>query len=468
MTHSSPNNPRRLFAGLILCRLLLAGLLLLGSCTKRDDTFGNDMVPPAQQMNSTIDSTVVVRTYIAACDSLETSVSDYYEPLIGSYIDPLTGRIDMQAFVNFSPYGFRHSHYFGENPVIDSMRYAISFTGAVGDITRSVTVDVYEVQGYRFSQDSAYFSNFDMTPYIDPSKPLFSFERKGPGTVYGRLPDEFARRLLDNTQSQENIYYNDTAFHRKFPGLYFKLRDETPAGQEGVMLKMDMSQSTMFLFYHNTGPDGADTLDQQMLFYGDYTYDYICFTTIQHDYTFADPGRGGVRQETIGDMNQATEYVYVQGLAGLMGKLEIDKSCLQRLQERAEALGYSHIALHRAELKVRLVDAGYEQYARSFTSLGIYHDMIGYEFLDEYNPILDAITTNNYSQTLGGELNRSLGIYTFDITSYVQQLLTGREERYATELLPAYLLRNDTGRSWIYGSDSPYPPQLVLTYTMIK
>ena len=130
--------------------------------------------------------------------------------------------------------------------------------------------------------------------------------------------------------------------------------------------------------------------------------------------------------------------------------------------------GYSHIALHRAELKVRMVDSGYEQYNKSFTGLGLYHNMIGYEFLDEYNPILDAITTNNYTATLGGSLNRSLGIYTFDITSYVQQLLTGKEERYTTELLPAYLQRNDTGRSWIYGSNSPYPPLLVLTYTLIK
>lgn len=460
MTHCWKNSLLSLFLIGVLSTALL-------SCTKRDDTFGNDLVPPGQLMGSSIDSTVVVRTYISTCDSLETSVSGYYEPLIGSYIDPLTGRIDIQTFVNYSPFGFLHSHYFGENPVIDSMRYAIAFTGAVGDTAKSVTVDVYEVKDYHFNQDSAYFSNFDMSPYIGDT-PLFSFERKGAGTVYGRLPDEFAKRLLDNTQSQENIYYNDTIFHKKFPGLYFKLRDQAAAGEEGVMLKMDMSQSTMYLFYHNTGPNGPDTLDQQILFYNDYTYDYICFTTIQHDYTLADPSRGGISISAIGDTTQASEYMYIQGLAGLMGQLRIEKSHLERLQQKVKEQGYSHIALHRAELKVRMVDSGYEQYNKSFTGLGIYHSMIGYEFLDEYNPILDAITTNNYSQTLGGSLNRSLGIYTFDITSYVQKLLTGKEERYTTELLPAYLLRNDTGRSWIYGSDSPYPPQLVLTYTMIK
>ncbi len=465
MTHCAKNNTHHFTRLPLLLSTLL--LLSLPSCTQRDDAFGNDLVPPGQHMRSTIDSTVLVHTYISTCDSLETSVSGYYEPLVGSYIDPLTGRIDIQAFVNYSPYGFRHSHYFGENPVIDSMRYAITFTGAIGDTAKSVTVDVYEVKDYHFHQDSAYFSNFDMSPYIGAT-PLFSFEQKGPGTSYGRLPDEFAKRLLDNTQSKENIYYNDTLFHKKFPGLYFKLRNQATAGEEGTLLKMDMAQSTMYLFYHNTGPNGLDTLDQQILFYSDRTYDYICFTTIQHDYTLSDPSKGGVPATAIGDTTHASEYMYVQGLAGLMGQLRIEKSQLEHLQQQAVEQGYSHIALHRAELKVRMVDSGYEQYNKSFTGLGLYHNMIGYEFLDEYNPILDAITTNNYTATLGGSLNRSLGIYTFDITSYVQQLLTGKEERYTTELLPAYLQRNDTGRSWIYGSNSPYPPLLVLTYTLIK
>lgn len=441
-------------------------LLLAVSCTSRDDGFGNDMIPPSQQMSSSTDSTVSVYTYVTRMDSLETSVAGYYNPLMGSYIDPLTGRTDVQIFTNFSPDGFKHSHYFGENPVIDSMRYAIAFGGTVGDTATEVTIDVFEVQGYQFIRDSAYFSNFDMSPYIG-NTPLFSFKQKGTGLATGKLPQEFAERMLDNTQSKDNIYYNDTAFHKKFPGLYFKFREPVTSG-EGLALQLDLSQSAMFLFYHNTGPDGPDTLQQKMWFFGDLTYDHIGFSTIQHDYSYADPAKGGVTAAEIGDTIHPSRYMYVQGLAGLMGALRVDEDHIARLKQRAVDLGYSHVALHRAELKVTMVDSGVEQYDKSFTSLGIYYNMLKYEFLTEYNPVLEGITGSGYESTLGGALNRSRGVYTFDITSYVQKLITGKETRYTTQLLPAYTLRNDFSRTWIYGSASPYPPLLVLTYTMIK
>ncbi len=446
--------------------LFLSGSLLT-ACTDKNEMFGNDMIPPSQQMGSAIDSTVSVQTYVATCDSLDTNISGFYQPFMGSYIDPIVGRTDIAVFTNYSPNGFEHSHYFGENPVIDSMRYAIAFSGAMGDTAQTVTVDVYEVkEGIQFYQDSAYFSNFDMTPYIS-AQPLFSFEQKGAGTAYGKLPKEFAERMLDNTQDQTNVYYNDTAFHRKFPGFYFKFRQPVTSG-EGQMLQLDLSQSAMFLFYHNTGPEKPDTLQQRFWFFGDYTYDYVSFSTIGHDYTFADPSKGGVTPAEIGDTVQASEYVYVQGLAGLMGLLEIDREALDRLKRKTEEAGYSHIALHRAELQVTLVDSGMEQYDRSFSSLGIYYNMLAYDFLAEYNPVMDAVTNSGYSSWLGGALNRSRGVYTFDITSYVQRLLTGKENRYTTQLLPAYTFRNHFFRSWIYGTASAYPPRLVLTYTMIK
>lgn len=450
--------------GLLFC---LAASLLTVACTSRDEAFGNGMIPPSQQMGSAIDSTVSVFSYVVTCDSLDTNIADFYQPFMGSYIDPIVGRTDVAVFTNFSPNGFEHSHYFGENPVIDSMRYAIAFSGALGDTTQAVTVDVYEVkEGIQFYQDSAYFSNFDMTPYIG-TEPLFSFEHKGIGTAYGKLPQEFAERMLDNTQSQDNVYYADTAFHRKFPGLYFKLRQPATSG-EGQMLQFDLSQSAMFLSYHNTGPDGPDTLRQRMWFFGDRTYDYVSFSTVQHDYSFADPAKGGVTTAEIGDTVNASKYIYVQGLAGLMGALKVDETALDALKQKAVDLGYSHIALHRAELQVTMVDSGAEQYDLSFPTLGIYYDMLKYQFLSEYNPILESITSSGYSSTLGGALNRSKGVYTFNLTSYMQSLLTGKEKRFTTQLLPAYGFRNNFARCWIYGTDSPYPPQLVLTYTMIR
>lgn len=442
-------------------------LLLIGAsaCTNRDDQFGNGMIPPSQQLGSAIDSGIVVNTYVTTLDSIETSVAGYYQPFVGSYIDPLVGRTDVQVYTNYSPDGFRHENYFGENPVIDSLRYGISFSSVLGDTTQVTIIDVYEVKGHRFYQDSAYFSNFQMAPYLS-SQPLFSIEQKGLGVATGRIYGDLAQRLLDNTQSKENIYYNDTLFHAKFPGLYFKVR--TPiVGGEGAVYQIDLSQSAMFLFYHNTGPEKPDTLQQKFWFFGDLTYDYVSFSTVQHDYSLADPSKGGVTVQEIGNLDIPSKNVYVQGLAGLMGAVRIDSVALAQLQEKVKAKGYSHIALHRAELQVTMADAGSAQYDKSFTALGMYYNILKYEFLTEYQPLLESLNTG-YTSSLGGGLNRSLGTYSFDITSYVQKLLTGRESRYTTQLLPGYNYRNNLGRTRIYGSDSPYPPRLVLTYTMIK
>lgn len=447
------------------------------SCTNSDELFGNDLIPPDQNMGSAIDSSILVRTYIDSVGSIDTHIWGYYTPFIGSYVDPLVGRTDAQVFVNFSPIGFDHSHYFGENPVIDSIRYTINFSDVIGDTTTSMSVwiDVYEVKGYVFKQDSSYFNTFDMSPYIG-DEPLFSFEQKGVGYTYGKIDnEEFQKRLLDNSQDKDNIYYDDTVFHESFPGLYFKCRTKNTV-DEGHMLKLDLSNSAMYIFYRNTGPNKPDTvaynsLDQKMFFYGDDTYDYISFMTIQHDYSLANELEGGVMEAEIGSRDKPSEYMYVQGLAGLMGKLELDSLSLDSLKREVQLKGYSHIALNRAELQVKMADAGIEQYNKSFPELGLYHNMLEYDFLSEYNSVMDGGATG-YVSTMGGKLNRSLGVYKFDVTSYVQQLLRGKETRYETELQTAWNAsrddRNNFSRSWVYGTDSSYPPKLILTYTMIK
>lgn len=432
------------------------------ACTEKDTLFGNELIPPGQIMGSVIDSNIMVSTYIDTYDSVQTNISGNYTPYFGTLTDPIVGRTTSQMITNYAPFGFRNDKYFGTDPVIDSMTFGFQFSSFYGDPEQVFTVDVYEISGYVFKVDSGYFSNFDITPYIS-STPLFSFEQKGSEQANGHLPIEFARRHLDTTPGEENVYYTDTNFHKVFNGLYFKLRDETPAA-DSCMLQMDLSQSVMTLFYHNAE---KDTTFQRMLFVSDYTFYNTNFMTVQHDYTDADPSVGGVQVAAIGDLENPSEYCYVQGLAGLMSKIKIDASSLERIKAETQAKGYTHVALHKAELQVTIADARWQEYLYSFSSLGMYYDMLDYKFMSEYNPILEALGSG-YTSTLGGKLNRSKGVFTFDITSHLQKLITEKEERFTTELLPIFGDRNSLLRARVYGSDSPYPPLLILTYTMVK
>ncbi len=447
------------------------GVVMTG-CVEKDSQFGSELVPPHQLMASRTDSTVQVRTYIGQYDSVQTSFAGQYQLALGSHVDPLVGRLTAQVFSNYAPLGFDHSSYFGIEPVIDSMTLAITTSQAYGDTTAvDHWIDVYRVEGHTFKRDSAYYSNFDMSPYISGT-PIASFQMRKPGLQVLKLPMDFAQAHLDNTQSKDNIYYVDTAFHEHFNGLYIKFRDPAPAG-EGTLFQIDLSQCMMTLFYHNKGyqheeTPAADTTIQRMLFVGDYVFYNTSFMMLQHDYTQADPAQGGVVAAQVGDTVTSTQYGYIEGLAGLKTWLRIDTADLRRIKEQAVQLGYNHVALQRAELQVNVVDPGYEEYQKTFTGLGIYHSMTEPDFLTEYNPVLEGITGSGYTSSLGGGLIRSQGQYRFDVTSYVQQILTGREGRFMTELGPAYAAMNSSSRTRIYGFDSPFPPKLILTYILVK
>ena len=108
-----------------------------------------------------------------------------------------------------------------------------------------------------------------------------------------------------------------------------------------------------------------------MWIFGDLTSDYVSFTTVEHDYTYADPEQGGVTLTEIGDLETPSQYAYIQGLAGLMGILKIDEDALESLQQRVKNLGYTHIALHKAEAQVTMVDACAAAYEESFAGSGV-------------------------------------------------------------------------------------------------
>lgn len=436
------------------------------ACTDKDNAFGNELIPPGQIMGSVIDSNILVYTYIDTYDSVQTNLNGNYQPYFGTFVDPLVGRTTVQMFTHYAPYGFKDDTYFGVDPVVDSMTFGLTFANFIGDTNEVFTVDVYEVKDYVFKVDSAYFSNFDMSPYIS-STPLFSFEQKGSEIATGKMPIEYARKMIDNTPGKENVYYTDTNFHKIYNGFYFKLRNERPLA-DSCVLQLDLTSSIMTLFYHNNNSPKKDTTTQRFLFYSDYTFYNTNFMTVQHDYGDADISQGGVQISQIGDLDTPSEYVYIQGLAGLMGFIKVDESSLERIKSETLAKGYSHVGLHKAELKVTFANDTWREYAKAFTTLGMYFDMQDYDFLIEYNPILNAISGSGYTAWLGGNLNRSVGEYSFDVTSYVQRLITGQEERFTTEMYSEFYARNDLNRTRIYGTNSPHPPKLILTYTMVK
>ncbi len=459
---------RRTLAAVALITGVAAGLL---SCTNRDSEFGNNLIPSSQIMGTSIDSATVVHTYYSTLDSLITS-GVTYQPYLGSFIDPLTGRVTFGAFTNLTPSGFPNSQYFGANPVVDSMTMNLMFSNFVGDTSKVYTIDIYEVQGHYFHPDSVVFSNIDMTPYLS-ALPVLSFDFKGNQSYFTvKFPIGFARKFMDNTQGEANVYYSDSAFQAAHNGLYFKLRTEPvdPSVDEGMVVMLNLSGTIAQLHYHNQSPGTRDKpqIQDMVTYLSDLAPDFLSFYTINYDYTYSDIAAGGVDPAFIGDTTADRSVCYVQGLAGLKGLLRVDSLDVVRIKNKAKALGYSKVVVHRAELQMSLINDGADEYGQSFKNLGIYYSYLEGRYLSEYD-ILMATVNPSYKATLGGGLSYSRGKYIFDITAYVQRMFVdSKVSQYTTELLPSPALINALSRSRIYGSASPKPPKLIITYSMVK
>jgi len=446
---------------------VLVGTLLGGwSCTDTDPFFGNGLIPPGQLMATRVDSSLQVTTHIFKLDSIPTSNISTYQVSLGSIGNKYTGRTTVNLFTNYAPYGFLDTtNYFGKNPVIDSMRFGFSFTEFGGDTTMPVTIDVYEVLGKNFFIDSTYYSNFDMSPYLGAT-PLATFDIQRPEVVTGKLSLEFAEKHLINIQNGSNPYNKDLEFHKIFNGLYFKVRPVV--GREGLLLLADLSQSNMTLFYHNEDYDKDTTLTHRMVFVGDRELFNTHFQTVEFDYSYADPSIGGVSPSQVGDMLIPSEYSYTMGFGGLGTAVTLPIDQIRELQQSARAQGYANIGLHKVELLFDVPEQSTDLFNNIFQRLGLYYNLLGREFLAEYNPILEQITGSGYTSTIDGNLNRAQGKYRLDITSYTQRLLRGSTTKMELQLLPEYQSNNLVGYSWTYGSASANPPKMIVTYTMLK
>ena len=426
------------------------------------------MIPPDQLMETRVDSSFMVTTRIFNLDSVASNITTYTADL-GSHINPATGRIDLGLFMNYEPYGFDTDEAdvsFGKNAVADSMTLGMNFSALTGDTLVPLEVKVYEIQGVNFSSDSTYYSNFDMSSYLSP-EPILVFEVNKPGVIVKKLPEWFyEKHVIEAPLDFNNPYYDVDLFHKTFNGLYFEATPQTTG--KGIIMTMDMSQSRMTLFYHNDEMKPDTSYQHAMYFYSDAVYYNTFFNTAKFDYSYADPLNGGVRPEIVNNETAISEYSYTAGFGGLGTTVTIPIDKVHELQDKAKSEGYSRIGIHRAELVFEIVEPTKLYYEMSFSRIALYFNFDRMNFLPEYNPLLESLASSSYVSTIDGRVNRSRGIYTLDITSYMQRLFAGSFSRTDLQLLPSYAENKAVGYTWAYGSTSSKPPKMAITYTMIK
>lgn len=455
--------------------------LIVGGCVDADSMFGDSFVPPNQELDTYIDSSMKVKTTLMKVDSLPSSgIGAVY---IGAYHSDVFGDVRGTALSSFFPEGFESDTMWGVNPTFDSMQMKLDFNGCVGDTTFKMEISVHQIKDLVLSSDSLYYTNFDAEPFYEPT-PLFEFVLSGDGdtTVTADLPESFYSTLLtEDEYDDNNPYNNDTVFIERFKGFYFKINNAPTTAEEGSIRQLSLSSSLMRLYYHNeqNGKVEADTTTHDYYFYG---REGNSFTIFENDYSTTDIAKGGV---DINDTLTGTELsrCMIQGFSGVGTKLELDTLQFERIKEEAKAKGYGHVALHSATIEWGLesrelgTPVDVKTMERASDRLGLYYNILDLETPKDYDP-KSEMGNKDFVSDLGGGLNRSRKIYTQTITSAIQSVFNKPEGeyykdnenyKYVMELLPSWDYIFFYSETVVGGSASlDNAPQIVLVYTLVK
>lgn len=400
---------------------IAALIFSLASCTKVDNELGGGMIPDDARMLLASETITDLTCYQGAADSVITDNWTY--PLLGSMVSQMDGLTDCSVVAQYSPWYIQsQDSVWGDNPVIDSVKLELAVATVHGDSTSAVTVSIYDmIENLPYTKDSVRLSSYPVQDKIGSL--IHSFDAVPSSTTLTTyLPVDYAKRFLDTTGS---VYHNDTLFHQKFKPIYFTTNSVTA---KGTLMGISPTNSLMYIYYHNQNKPKPDTTYISFTFRNSSEWYNDAFTVIRHNYDYADPLMGV--NPTVIDSEEVQESFFVTSLGGLTGKVVIDKAAIDRIKDKAKAMGYSQISVNNAYLTFPVARHSTPSFDYACSELGLYFD---------YNK---AVPTSDYkaklsgSSTFDGSLNRALERYRMDVSNHIQELISGKSDKYTIEVTP--------------------------------
>lgn len=461
------NNRVRLFGSLLVAAI--AGMLTFGACTEVDDTLGVEFIPDNQEMKvgfKRLDRREAAgrrffETRLFKSDSVESANLSY--GYLGTMENDTFGLCKAGFYSQYVSYYVVDSGYFGYRPIFDSMQLLLSIADYAGDTTVVQHFEIYEVVADDFlteSADTVFYTAFDPTPYLS-ERPIFTFdfpdgETTGPATTAVTLtPTEeglkFIDRLLllDGEEKDDYGVYDDyDTWVEHFKGIY--IRPKSPVAG-GALYSTTLSSSGLAMYCRNRDEQDPmivkDTVGAVYYFYDDYaTAGNVSINTIDRDYTNSLFNIDEIDESS--ESRPLTPTCFVEGFGGVVTEISFTEDFFEAiaeiLDEEQASTGerYRSLAINQAVLSIYLADSDYDWMAVDPAAitpwLDYYAERLGlYTNYKTKTAVPDYYYTyeQTYSTTLpfDGYLNRSLGCYTMDISSYVQLVWN----RYLNEVAAA-------------------------------
>ncbi len=401
---------------------IFVSLIAFSSCQKTDSV-GLDINP-----NDTINSKYIEDYDISTVTVREDSILASNQPQYpaGSMSDPVLGTTDAALAMGISLPSATPA--FGETASLDSgvlvLKYGKGFFGDSTNTTYSVTVHQLKEN---YIPTSGYYTNrkwdYDSTTVIGSAPNVNRFRwndsifvnqivKGAPDTALKVVPQirikmtpEFMRAYFLNAPSAS--FANAAAFQSHIKGLYVRVSKQQPDGRGGIAY-FDLATanvSGLELYYKNTT---GTTVDTNKVVFG------VSHTTtsaaIRHNYA------GTVVQAQLNNPEQSFSTVYTQPLAGLRTKISFTNL------DALRALG--KIAINKAELVV-YVEPGTETIFKPLPRLTLYRTDIAGQ-----RQVADQVSF------LGTPYDTDKKRYVFNVSSYIQNLVNGKDKQYNTYIAP--------------------------------
>ena len=410
-------------------------LFIVSSCKKINETsqIGGNVIPGADGVNTFDTSLTSLQTYNHIFESTKDSIMAITglldDQILGNISsDPLFGKTNAKMFLQLKPevYPWSFSGIYNKDSLyIDSVVLVLGWTGSYGDTNAPQKVNVKEIDQFSVFRVDTLLTIRDPGPLATTvlgtknfipanlKDTVKAYQDTTTGQLRVRLDNSFGRRLLDYDTA--HAYANDSAFNTYFKG--FAIEADQSVGN--ALMAFDIYQNPktkLAIYYRYTKGGQVDT-----------TVNYFLVkpgSSANHNYVNRFDFAGSpllAASNTAGE----DDLVYIVNTPGSYATVKIP--ALRDLSNKI---------IHRAELIVEQVydpSSDNKFLPPESLLLDVYdstlgdHKYIPYDFKKPDGNGFAEPAFGLYGQNTADGAGNPIRVWKFDITRYVQNVLTKQE-----------------------------------------
>lgn len=403
--------------------------VILAACNKYDDT-GSNVLPNTDNVNLIYTDSTTITAITVKEDSLRTIGFTGFpvsSNSIGSYTDPVFGRTDASVYAQMNLSKFNFSY--GATATPDSLILCLALSSHYGDTTSALHFKIYRLDSL-INKDSAYYSNStiqastligDAILTINPADSVYEGGVKKAPHIRIPLNMALAQELM-TASNTASIYADNTAFADFFKGIYISVEPENTV-DKGCLYQFNYkaAQSKLSLYYKYSVD--SDSLSFNYLF-----DDLLRFNNFNHNYTSSEVGAALI------DNTTGANFTYVQSMAGVKTKIV--------LPNIKSYFNNPSVVINNAVLVFKAED----------NSTYAPHTNMTLAYVDSTGKALSFTPDNNETANQSdGTYNKATGEYRFNVTRYINKVITDRYADYGLYLRGSAAIIN-ANRTKIYGT----------------